>query len=348
MLKLVVVGCGKSPRLTKYVNMLQNDLHCFAKQYGFFTYNTNKIYSSEGNFDALKKASRFYFPSRQDTSTEYWGIVGDANLFTYYSRWFKEKVDSLASNIVVSYNNTNLKKLVNEWLDNPICVKNSCLFDLKIKYQYIKRNDQDACLAEVSLNNSGLYPIPEDVFLNIIVKLDEFFSDVFMSAYVTDEPTDIRDAFYQAYHYNIDLLDSKILDVGYMLYVSRNIEKANSFEMNDGFSQYTANLLSNGTLYKRKKTIDNFEDFNNADDLILDRIVIPRYRVFNWSDLCYCKFFSISVCELISVYYDAYSPNDPTVVFSYGYSPNQLDDLPMLYDLVCQERYTVKGLIISK
>lgn len=345
MLKLVVVVCGDNQRLTEYVHILQKGLYDFAKQYDFLLYNTNNIYSAEGNFDALKKNSRFYFSSKKDTIVEYWGIIASKNLRTYYSRWFEDKADDALFNKTMTYNKDNLSSLLNKWINNSINPKNSNLFDFRIKYQYSKEEDKDVCLVEFSLNSSELYPAPKDVFRNIIVKIDKLFSDVFISAYVTDEQIDIGDAHYQIYHYNINLLDSKILDVGYMVYVSKNIEKANSFDINVALSQYIINSLSNGALYEHKGTIDKLEDSNKVDDLLFNELIIPRYRVFNWSDICKRKCFSISVCELVSIYYDAYSPNDPTIVFSYGYNHNELDNLPMLFDMRFRERHNVKELI---
>lgn len=347
MLKLTVVSCGNRQRVTEYVRALKNDLYCFSKQYDFRVYSTNKIYSSETDVDVLKKRSRFSFPTHKDVTAEYWGIIGDANLSMYYARWFSKENVPFIPNKRIAYNKDNLKRLVNEWCDGADGVESFDLFDLRVKYQYYTDDNKDICLFEISLNDRDNYPNPKEVFRKLIIKMDKCYSDVFMSACVVHERTDLVNAHYQVGRYDLNLLDSKILGTGYMMYVSKKIETHNGFEGKNGFEQYTNSTLLNGTLCMRKGEWANYGVLCDSIDSVFYKMVIPQYRVFNWSDICNQKHFRVSASELVSVYYDKYSPNDPTVVFSYGYSCYQLNNLPILCGLMCQERYSVKELFES-
>lgn len=342
MLKLVLVGCGKSQRMKEYIGVLQNELRYFAKQYGFLIYNTGKLYRAEGNINALKK-SRFCLSGKSEI--EYWGITADADIPTYYYRWFEEKPDEGVISKPMVFNIQNLRKLVSQMTGNTVDVENSRLYDLKVRYQCIETIYNNVCITEIHLNDNKSYPTPKTIFCNMITKMDECCPDIFKSAYVADESTSLTASFYNDFRYNPDLLDSKILDSGYMVYVSGKIEEKSGLENKNDCNKYTIARLSNGVLYTLNDTVVEQEGLNQLSKLIFDNILIPRYRMIQWSALCINKVFSLSASELVSVYYNKYSVYNPTIVFSYGYNAAQLDEIFKCYNKKCLERHTVEELL---
>lgn len=342
MLKLVLVGCGNTQRLTEYVHALRGELLHIVQQNGIRIYNAKTLWKAEADSELLKKSSRLCFSTKDDTVVEYWGVT-NKDLSDLYSRWFIEKPDYDTDAIRPRqyYTKANLMNLVKEWLYLPVCQKNSAIYDLNIKYQYIKQGveGKDACIMQLSVNENELFQTPIVLFKDLIVKSDEAFPDVFSSAYVANE----EDDFKQHLRYDEAMLGTKILDSGYMLYVSEYIDRINDFNMAENPGQYTANELTNGTLYSYKGKIDELNNLNSSD-VVFNKIKIPKYRVFSWSDLCVLRRFTLSIYEIISVCYDPYSPSDPMIVFSYGYTPDRLDILTMttLGLSKWQKRYNIK------
>lgn len=343
MLKLVLVGCGKSRIMKEYIEVLQNELRSFVKQYGFMLYNTNKLGRAEGNINALKK-SRFSLVGKSEI--EYWGITADADIDTYYYRWFEEKPDEGILNKPMDFNIRNLRKLVSQMVDDTTKVEKSRLYDLKVRFQLIEAIHNNVCITEIYLNDNKLYPTPKTVFNNMITKMDECCPDVFTSAYVTNESTSLAAVFYNDFRYEPDLLASKILDTGYMVYVSGKIERESGFEHKNDCSKYNICTLSNGTLYTLNDSAVGQGGLNKTGESIFNSILIPRYRRISWSDLCAADSFSVSASELVSVYAGKFSPNNPTLAFSYGYNANQLEEIFKCYNnKKCLGRCTVKELL---
>lgn len=346
MLKFVLVGCGNKGRLEKYVCMLQKELRYFIKQHGLRVYNMKKIQRAETNVKLLNKSSNFYFPTNKATTIEYWGVVENVSMDELYSCWFSDVSDSnVTLNRNMPYDRTRMELLIKDSYSSAENLEKSAMFDFKILYRYENLEDKDLCIIELVLSSRMQLQEFVSYFEDIIVGLDRSFTDVFLSAYTTDESADFTEAQFQYYHYNYDLLEFKIVDIGHMFYVCNRIEMLNDLCITEVMQQYTVKELLNGKLYEHRSYDVCNCALKKSSISVFDKIRMPKYRVFNWSDLCKCERLYVSVDELISIYYDFYSPNDPTVVFSFGYTYEQIDSLPMLVGLVCQERYYVKEII---
>ena len=133
------------------------------------------------------------------------------------------------------------------------------------------------------------------------------------------------------------MLTKRIINTGKAFYVSNNLQTL-TFSANETiFQQYKFSRMNNGTWFTQTDLCMQ----TNYDSAQLYDLLIPQYMVANWSNLLSIKELHFIDFDTISVYYDRYSPADPALIFSRGYSPIQLDCLSKeCGDLVLQEQYT--------
>lgn len=346
MFKLVLVGCGDSNRFGQYIQMIQAEISFFIKQQNFRVYDTKRLLKAETDVNLLKRNSKLSFQTSKDTTQEYWCVDNRLDYIDLHSRWFSSvSNDDVILNKPMPYSRSRMVSLIKEWI---VCSNNctdSLIYDSKIKYCYKKvDNEKNLCVIEWLLNENEMCPM--EIFQSLLIKLDEYFPDVFLSAYITDRFTQVEDIYFHHIHFDYNLIASKIIDIGYVFYVCKKIEQINGIYESDNLELFIKKTLSNGTLY----TYEGMSDKCNycLDDLVisfLEKVKIPNFCVLNWSHLCNRKVIPLSTNELVSVYHDCYSPKDPVIVFSFGYNSNQLNNLPMLYDLNCKERYSVKDIV---
>lgn len=348
MLQLVLVGTGDDKRLAEYVNVLRKELAGFVKRYSFRIYSTNTLHRAETKIELPEKGSRLSLRTGKDTDIGYWGVAGDVSIADLHSRWFGPLPGRHPAGIetIPYYSKANMRYLVHKWLAFPHRQENSSVFDLELDYKYIERDSEDACIVKLKLNESVFYPDPIIYFRSIISKLDSDFADVFLSAYVTTRMADFSADYDYKLRYDLDMIDTKILDIGLLFYVSRCIDKANNFNRLEDLELFKVSEQKNGTLYACN---GNVEDFNrvlsSTDVLSFSKIIIPKYWICSWYELCTCEWFPMAAGQMVSVYNDRFHPANPDIVFSCGYTPDQLDHLPGLRDMSCQARYQAKELM---
>lgn len=348
MLKLVLVSCGNTQRLEQYVKILKCEFSSFIKQHNFRFYDTEKISRAEADINLLNKNSNISFSTKKFVQKEYWGVNSDIDICDLYSRWCSSLGwGNMPSVKKPSYSRNHLISLVKKWLSYKYSQENCDDFDLRIEYNYQNLDKtKDLCIVEWELNQNIHCQNPIEEFKKIIVKLDELFNDVFLSAYITDKNENINDQFFDHTQFDYDLIESKVLDIGYAFYCNHSIENINNFHISEDLHQYDVNELLNGTLYVYE---GRFEEYISSLKKIpfsaFDNIRMPKYRVFDWSNLCLRKNLIASADELISIYYDRYSPNDPVVIFSYGYDYSEVLKLPVLNYELCIDRFFVKEIL---
>lgn len=66
MLKLVLVGCGNTQRLTEYVHALRGELLHIVQQNGIRIYNAKTLWKAEADSELLKKSSRLCFSTKDE------------------------------------------------------------------------------------------------------------------------------------------------------------------------------------------------------------------------------------------------------------------------------------------
>ena len=240
MLKLVLVGVGDNHALKQYTDMLKEKIQGFVKQNNFRFYNCDRISRAEADPSLLKRNSPLFFPIKSCDFRSYWGVRGDTDIPELYTRWlaphspddvlrswfeevskhFNQKIPAYDKSYMIS----RIRKLHESFLQET---GNSSLCDLDIDYECRSlTNTENVCTVKISLNSSEKYQPPIDFFRDIIENADRDFGEVFLSAYITQTlPKDLEVA--GDIRYQPELLESKIIDTGYMFYISEKIKKEN-------------------------------------------------------------------------------------------------------------------------
>lgn len=139
------------------------------------------------------------------------------------------------------------------------------------------------------------------------------------------------------------MLTKRIINTGKAFYISNDFAMANILTNEVILQQYVLSPMSNGTWFRQ----NNSQTGTNYDRSRLNDLLIPQYMVIYWSALSNQN-LRITDFDTISVYYDKYSPTDPTLIFSRGYSSIQLDSLSKeLGDLVLQKQYPANILLAN-
>ena len=223
---------------------------------------------------------------------------------------------------------------------------NSSLCDLDIDYECRSlTNAKNVCTVKISLNSSEKYQPPIDFFRGIIENSDRDFGEVFLSAYITQTlPKDLDVA--GDIRYQPESLESKIIDTGYMFYVSEKIKKENGLSETENCKDYIAKKLLNGDLYRYTGEIQNvYNAWSTAADSAIAELLIPRYRHLSWRSFCGFEEYPISEKEQLSIYYSSDFPTCPEFIFSYGYTSEQLDMQFADFYTKKIERYNIKDLL---
>lgn len=339
MLSLCIVVYGKE-NLSCFIAFLQNELKDFIKHHSASFYNLNSLWKAEANPELLKKNSRIVFPLT-DTTCEFWGFFHVQNWNTLYSTLFSpiETNESIYYEHKYEhkyYTTAHLKSILRQIVHPFINIdheKNP--YDFSITYSSDSINDSKrVCIIGIDINSTDLKAF--EFFRHFVCKLDTFFPDVFLSAYIDD-----------SYHLNFDfkfdseMLTRRIINTGKAFYVSDNLQMP-IFSANETmFQQYMSSRMKNGTWFTQNDLCMQ----TNYDSTQLYDLLLPQYMVVDWTNLLCMKELRIIDFDTISVYYDRYSP-DPILILSRGYSPIQLDYLSKERgDLVLQEQYPANFLL---
>ena len=341
MLTLCIVGCGKD--IQDFASALRDELRVFVKQHNGHVYNLNTLWKAEVCPELLTRNARLTF-SKKAFDSEYVGAINIKDYDELHSRWFSSLTNSEAVFAKPTY---YTKSRLIAWIKNlyklPKMKNHRNPFDFEISYHYEKISESDElCIVEWRLNDVLEDLNPFDIFLEFISKLDLNFPNIFASAYIKDSISDELPSV----QFDRELLGLRVLDGGYAYYICDQIKAFHGISSADNSNVYIENALSGGTLYVFNGNPDEFNyNFHLCNLSVLEKTLIPHYVVLNWSNLSEEKLSSLPFFDTISVYYDKYFPTDPTIVFSFQYTYSQLDDLPSLVGLVCQERYNKDFLI---
>lgn len=201
----------------------------------------------------------------------------------------------------------------------------------------------------MSLNNSDFYPKPIEIFQSILVKLDALSDGVLTSAYVTDEPA-VPGAALPHYFDDYELLENKVLDVGYAFYFCRRIGELNDVNETGDLKQYSVKKLKNGTLYVFNGAPEDYNYCSACSDIpFLGKIKIPSYRFLDWPSLCRKKEVPFSSDGIVSVCYPQFPPytRDPEIFFSSGYTLDKLEKMYAERTVSCFARYKITDILSS-
>lgn len=348
MLNLVLVSYGDKKRIAQFASLIQNKFNQLISENNGNVYDLNTLWKAESNICLLRIKGKLDFPTKKYIEKEYWGTLGRTNYDDLYSRWFSSNTDeeSFCAQSI-SYCQTNLVSLLKRMFVTPKRKGKTLLYDVRVRYQYGETdNDKTFCIIELCLNQSLCSFDFLGFSQHLIHVLDETFSDVFVSAYITNNIKYPVSNLSLLKEFDANVLDSKILGVEYSFYMHNSIKALNSHYNCVESTNYRIKKLSNGIQYVFNGDVLEFESASNKPATVFFKsILIPAYRVFNWSDLCELKESFSEIPEMVSVYYDSHSPTDPTIVFSSGYTISQLDNLPMLNDLRPWKHYQTNHII---
>ena len=335
MSSLYIVGCGKE-KMHSFINLLQNEIKKFIKQNNASFFNLKTLWKAEVSYELLKKNTRVVLPFA-DSDQEYWGFFHINDYDSLYSLLFSspQNVSSDYSK-QERYTTSNLKSLLKQ-IVTPFASRSSPPpYDFRILYHSELINGfERVCTLKVDINDTYLNAF--DFFQHIVYELDSFSPGVFLSAYIDNSYTCNFD-----FKFDNEMLTKRIVNTGKAFYVSNNLEMMNSSTDETILQGYVSSPMSNGMWFtKRDISMDP-----NYHTIKLNNLLIPQYMVVNWSNLSNQMYLRVTDFDTISVYYDKYSPMDPTLIFSRGYSSIQLDCLSKeLGDLILQEQYPENVLL---
>ena len=337
MSSLYIVGYGKE-NLQNFTAFLQTELKTFIKQNKANLYNLKKLWKAEVSVDLLKKNARFILPFNKDTTCEYWGFFNVNDWDALYSNLFSHtKINELSYCQKEYYTFSRLKLLLQRFAESPLeSNSNEVPYDFRIVYHSEMIYDSKRiCVIEIDINSVCLDAY--DFFYRMVCDLDSFFPNMFLSAYIDDSYTPNFD-----FKFDIEMLTKNIVNTGKAFYISNNLSAIDSIIDATILQQYSILHMKNGAWLMLNDTYKRA----NCDKTRINDLLIPQYTVVNWSNLSMQKHLRFDGFDTISVYYDMYSPTDPTLIISRGYTPIQLNCLAKEYgDLVLQEQHTKNYLL---
>lgn len=339
MLSLHIVG-GGNENIHGYIEFLKNELKLFIKQNNVSFYNFSTLGKAETSPKLLKKNSRLILPSDKDASYKYWGFFDVNDWDALYSKLFSPLETEESSCYEDTYfTHSRLSTLLKQFAD-PL-LKHKCQnfpYDFRIIYRNEQINTSDRiCIVEIDINLVSFDAF--EFFRRLVYSLDSFYSDVFLSAYIDD-------SYVQHFNFNFDakMLTKRIINTGKAFYISNNLIQDDKITDLSILQQYNVSYVKNGNWFVSR----NICKQSNRTITQIDDLLIPHYMVVNWSYLSAQTYLCIDDFDTISVYHDKYTPTDPTLILSRGYSSKQVDLLAREYGCLCfQERDTKNSLFID-
>lgn len=346
MLNIVLVGYGNQPEVAKMASTVQKELQKIIVNMNANVYNSDTTWKIEANPELFKKKGRLRFTTSTTKYKTYYGIIGDVNYDDLYQKWFSPAQNTYPHGMPPYYSKYNLSVALDNIFSKNVNSNAKDFYmqgDFVISYRYDVTEEWKAfCIIEYSVDQNKLNDIDIlNQFRHLIVTLDETCPNAFVSAYISNNEKYPIANLSLCTKFKADELNSKILGAEYSVYINNSMQQANKYIAPQISDYYTAVNLSNGVQYTSNVDLKEFsiepvlEYFNN--------ITIPAYEVSHWSALWGCKERYYIKPEMISVYHDKYDPTNPTIVFSSHYSPDEIDNLPMLQDDDIKERYILKN-----
>lgn len=348
MLDFVVVGYGDRAENESMIRYIQNYFNEYFSKITIRTYNLRTLWKAESNASFLKRKQSLLFPTSDVTSEEYLGAIEPVDYQKIYSRWFSDNKDSTVNRDKMYYSQENLSLLMSNLYIENASQHNNFPYDYQIHYRFGNTNvSKTFCIIKWCIcNNETLnYENYIKIFQQLIAFLDDSHHNVFISAYISKSETNSKPITSLLDRYDSDLLGSNIFSPEYSFYISDIIDQGDITPTRLKEANYSATRYLNGVQYTYNYSLCDFDRqaYDTIYSVFYDKI-IPSYGVFNWSYLCNLRKQCVVKPEKISIYYDVYSPTDPTIVFSSKISDQQLDCLPMLFDLTIKERYSFYDL----
>ena len=339
MSSLYIVGCGKE-NFQSFISFLQIELRAFMVKHNATFYNLKTLWKAEAIPHMLKKNARFILPSNKDATCDYLGFFNVNDWDALYSKLFSPKETNESSVFQRKYYTlSNLKSLLKEFEATSLQNDSKYFpYDFQITYHSETICDSNKlCIIEIEINSVSLDAI--DFFHYIVSKLDDLFPDVFLSACL-DDPYNPNFTL----QFDIEMLKKRILNIGKACYVSNALTLAENIDDVSIIQQYDIAQMKNGTWYTVRD--DRIQTY--CEKTQLNNLLLPHYCVTDWSDLSIQKHFPIHCFDTISIYYDKYSPFDPTIIFSRGYNPKQISILSKeLGEIIYEGHYALNDLLAS-
>ena len=314
MSSLYVVGCGKENFQT-FISFLQMELRSFMLKNNASLYNLKTLWKAESIPQLLKKNSRFILPSNKDATCDYLGFFNVNDWDALYSKLFSPKETNELSVFQRKYYTlSNLKSLLKEFEVTSLQNDSKYFsYDFQITYQSETICDSNKlCIIEIEINSVSLDAI--DFFHYIVSKLDDLFPDVFLSACIDDPDLNFSLKF------DREMLTKRILNIGKACYISNALTLAENIDDASIIQQYKVTQMKNGAWLTARDDCRGMK----CDKTPLNHLLLPLYCVTDWSNLSIQKHFPINCFDMISIYFDKFSIFVPTLIFSRGYTPEQI------------------------
>lgn len=327
MLNMTLIGFGKKDSVYRFLQEAKNRIIRYTSAFPVVLYSEAVLAAGESEPEKLNKNATIRL-SKDTFSRRYYGFLDSTTVEKRYRHLYVSKEHFLSSKCGY-YSRQALTRVIHQRFDSEPIDPEDNFCDLEIRFTY-EMLDNGEAFAEVifrvrdAMLNSGVEN--EAVKLrDMIEDLDSNCPDALSSAYVSVGFPIAHTRIYP--DYDSLLCQNHILGAEWYVYVNRRIHPEFT-----GIEAYVERL-KNGFSYTAKVPINDFRvtDF----DGVLDELLVPAVGIYSWSELC-CGNWRLSYLpKFISVFYDPWSPTDPTVVLS---NTTNIEEYLQEHDILIKNR----------
>lgn len=341
MLFLDIVASGKE-NMRAFIRFSQDELRAFIKQNNASCYDLFALGKAEANIELLKKNARMILPFSNCTR-EYCGYFNVQNWEDLYSALFSHAETNASIHYKSQYyRSAHLKSMLKETV-RPFTVIDTQkkMDEFSISYRSdLMDNSERMCIIKIGIHSKNLEAF--HFFHHFVRKLDDSFPNEFLSACI-----DYSDDLSQGFKVDSEMLTKRIINIGKAFYVSNKLQTLDISTNEILLRHYKFTRMSNGAWFTQNDVCMQKSCYlAQLYDVFYD-LLTPQYMVISWTSLPSVKCLRPTDFDTVTVYYDKYSPTDPILILSRGYSPKQLDKLSKKHGsfLVLQEQYPTELLL---
>ena len=323
MLSLCLVGSGKED-LREFISYIGKEFNNFAKETNAHVYSESRIDRAEFDKELLSKSTSMSFPLG-NRSRVYYGAFDVEDIDALHSHLYSMPDMNTREDIwffrsdrsrecVEYYSPARLRNHILRLSDMSRYTPDKHLLDFEIKYKCHSFDGYDLCSFEISADKEPESFDLYKYFEGIITSLDSRYPNQFLSAYIGDVYAEGERVVS-----DFEMLATKLPDTQKAFYVSQKLKDTNGITEKDNDGYASATELSNGTYYVP------FSRDGGIENELLNKLIIPHCVFISWSKISTIDSYWLSHFDTVMICYDG--EFDPTIIFSFGYEAEQLNEL---------------------
>lgn len=334
-LNFILVGYGQCDLVQAFLKYVNKQISAHILALPVTLYNQRTLDLAEAKPELLRNGTQMPLRITRGTANkEYIGFLNNVDRDKLYKYLYATPADlSGTFQRPPLYSQNNLTRVINEKLGTTESDTDGLLGDLEVRF------NQDFCgqgklyvRIEYKISEMLIKSFPYHVnwFRCFVEEMDVQFPDALKTAYISFNSPQMPLVHERVYDsYNIRLVESKALGTEWYGYFNKSIAEHIGLSAYQELAELTQiTQMQNGISYVATKDIVLFDAaLRKKISYILKDILMPAFGVYDWSRLCRQQWRVNYLPQNVVVYHDAYTPGDPTVVFSFNYDTDQLIEL---------------------